>query len=46
MNRIGKGVMATVAAAAAAVLLAACGGGDDASLPSAESMCGSMGLQP
>lgn len=46
MNRIGKGVMATVAAAAAAVLLTACGGGDDASLPSAESMCGSMGLQP
>jgi secreted trypsin-like serine protease len=46
MNRIGKGVMAAVAAAAAAMLLAACGGGDDASLPSAESMCGSMGLQP
>lgn len=46
MNRIGKGWMATVAAAATAVLLTACGGGDDASLPSAESMCGSMGLQP
>jgi secreted trypsin-like serine protease len=45
MNRINKGVMATVAAAAA-VLLAACGGGDDASLPSAESMCGSMGVSP
>lgn len=46
MNRIGKGLMSTVAVAIAAVLVAACGGGDDAALPSAEAMCGSMGLQP
>lgn len=46
MKRAGKEWTGWVAAACAAALVAACGGGDEATLPSAESMCGSMGLQP
>lgn len=47
MNRTGKTRLSALWVAAATVLLAACGGGDDdVALPSAETMCGSIGLQP
>jgi secreted trypsin-like serine protease len=47
MTRPGKTRLSALMVATAAVLLAACGGGDDEeALPSAETMCGSIGLQP